>query len=179
MSSKRLGAIRVIVLFLLASLVNQQASAAESKKAVKAAPEKISNISWLDFRINQLSFFQSNGNNFSGGLSWAPAFHLTRSLNLRGDVGVGLIRGFPNLFLEGSYQVFLSYLKFNPVRFEVGGGLQTWIGYDSYPELSTNVEWVFEKKKMFIIDRTFLGYSGILIPGNFTHAIQLGVGLSF
>ena len=145
-----------------------------------------SSLSWADggglslgvIRAGQLSFFQTDGNCFTGIVDWMPAFHLGSTFALRAMAGGTLIKTKseetkPYIEVGG----LLSMALGTDFSLEGGVGLANFV-QNGGARLMVPVNAV-SRVNWGMIGHLALGYAAVLIPTNLTHEIRLGVGTSF
>lgn len=150
-------------------------------ETVQAPEVTESRFRLLDFRVNQISVFQSSGNSFSGQVSWAPYYRINPKMGVRASIGVAPLLGQgTGTFAALEYQVLYAYNFNQNWTAEAGLGAQTWLASPSSTGLMTSAmgHYKFNKKFLKVVDGAFLGYS-TYFSSVLTHQIKAGIQLSF
>jgi hypothetical protein len=133
-------------------------------------------------RAFQISAFQSNGTSYSLGLDWDPSYSFSKQYSVHLNLG-GTV--FSNALTSGRFVVLEeialgSILISDRFSVEAGPGFQQWLGQNgNHFLLASNGIYHFPNKLLSVIDRAFVGYTGVFIDDHYTNQIRLGVGLSF
>jgi len=143
----------------------------------------IRELELLSFRTNLLYATYYSGESTVAGLYWTPRFIFSPSWG--GALQTGLtffkVAGPPNTyFLAPEIQALASYLLFQNLMLEVGGGFQKWLVLDGGTNflLSANGHYVFSNPLFGVMDTLFLGYSR-MYELDVHHQIRIGMQLRF
>lgn len=152
----------------------------ESPLPESAAMESTSAFNWKAFRVGALGA-SVGGLGLSSELLWAPTYRLNSTFLLRGSVGGTVLPTvFSSLFPVIDTEILLS---FNPIwRLEVdaGGGIQFWVNNGGViPVVKGTLQWVFENRKLWVIDRIYASYYRLLGSSLSGDMLALGVGIAF
>ncbi len=137
--------------------------------------EASDNTSLSEFRAGVLGVYQGEvGSSYSVELAWAPRFDLGL-LTLRGDLGLTVLKNtFGDRFLVFNYEALLDISLLPLLSFEVGGGLQSWLGNGgSKPIATANLLFPFPG----VIDEVYLGYSRLFLAGG-VDEVHAGIGIA-
>jgi hypothetical protein len=132
------------------------------------------------FQISPAYLFNVVGANASMMVAWTPSLQKSW-YRIRANLGVIPLRGLTtSWFAEFEYSLAASIKVWRPFWVETFAGMQVWTDYlDQNPVVGGNVIYRFDSKILLWIDLLSVGYSVYLSPGNPTHQLKLGVGLSF
>jgi hypothetical protein len=134
-------------------------------------------INWLSFRGNWVAAVQSGGNSFSGELAWTPAARLNEDFSLRAVLGATVLKGrFGSNFVAMDGELLLGIRSLAPWELELGPGLQRWSGTGGGTGASGNLVLA---RRLTETWSAFGGYSPVFAPGNLTHELKFGAGISF
>jgi hypothetical protein len=132
------------------------------------------------FQFSPSYFFNAQGFSGSAMAAWTPYYDRGK-FRIRANLGVLPFKGpvVPWFFvleysLAGSVQVW------RPLWIETLVGMQFWSDYSTHsPIVGANIVYRLNRKILLWIDQFSAGYSVFCSPGNATHNLRLGVGLSF
>jgi hypothetical protein len=176
-----------IVLFCCLAFYSTNSFSAESKTRKPAEEtaviETTANPSPFNWKAFNLGGYMAlvGGTGFSGELLWKPTYSLVPNLNLKGNLGGTLLpSAFSTTFIVIDAEVLASYRLFSWLEIDGGGGVQYWLGNGGFvPVVKGSLQWVFENKKLWVIDRIYASYYrllGSILNGNM---FSLGVGIAF
>jgi len=137
--------------------------------------------SLAQFQISVLGAIQGTGQALvTPQLSWNPSLGFVGGFAVEGFLGVALGKiNYPlEKFLQIEYGLVLNYAS-SDFLLGVGGGLQTWQGWGTYPLLTLQITWRPLETDYAYFDRLTLAYSNVFLGDPTHHQLRAGIGVSF
>lgn len=154
--------------------------------AAGEARQEVIGTRWLRFDGYGLGLYQNSQNySVSGGARWEPRLVVLNNWQILsgGDFKIAKAKSgvFPILAANVGIQRYWSRLAF-----AAGGGMQAYLpGTRDYPvdrwyfpSFYAQLGLQFEDRRFWKFDRVFLRYQGVIIPGLYTHEMQIGFGVT-
>jgi hypothetical protein len=115
-----------------------------------------------------------------GMVAWRPTLQLARRVQLRGLVGLHMLKDYKSsaAFVQVmDFEGFVA-LAADGGYIELGGGMQSWQDAGSGAAISVNLAAPFRRDHWFFLDRFFVGYTAYL-GSPVVHQGRMGFGLAF
>jgi len=132
-------------------------------------------LSLLSFQFGKFGAMVDNAISPIAQFSWTPRYHF-EAFTLRGDLGLTLYKDAAGIEHPVLNTEVFAGLPVWVVMFEVGGGLQTWgSSFGVNPSLGANLVIPIPG----YLDRFYVGYARLFVPGKGLNEGKFGVGLTF
>lgn len=134
-------------------------------------------VSW---EIAQINSFQFTEPAFSGSFqaNWSPLFHVSNFLSFRFRLAFSAMNRAESyeMIYNISYMPMLNVAHFYPWSFEIGLGMQTWLGYYSKVLLGTQANYALANPLFSLIDRITVGFYTYFSQDQLTYQLSWGIG---
>ena len=139
---------------------------------LRAAEEPLSLVS---FQFGKFGAMVDNAISPIAQFSWTPKYRF-EAFFLRGDLGLTLFKDSSGIEHAVINTEVFAGLPVSVVAFEIGGGLQSWAGsFGVNPSLGANLVIPIPG----YLDRFYVGYARLFVPGKGINEGKFGIGLTF
>ncbi len=150
------------------------------QSAAHARQVEVPKVQFLNFRVQQLSVFQSTGSSYSGVVTWNPRAEVFDRFSAGLSLGSSVLKGSLSTFFALEYSAVATYQLSPVMSADLGLGAQTWVNNGGTHFLvGPSISYHFDDRPVVFIDRVVAGYSALLISTRLTHEVRIGLGVSF